>query len=183
MKAKNEYLNNKNLEKNITAFQNAKYTKFIFELFVKDIKETAIKTKNRKNYKKPEHWIQLEEDYKKVTETYKEIQKELASLLCLLSQNIARYKKFKLIDDDEAIQEGVFICFEKLHLFDKTKGTAFNYMTTCIINHFKHIYRCAKNYIDLKYKSQDYYDRKYYQGQNFRNKVSVKAINSYSEDD
>jgi hypothetical protein len=56
-------------------------------------------------------------------------------------------------------------------------------MTTCIINHFKHIYRCAKNYIDLKYKSQDYYDRKYYQGQNFRNKVSVKAINSYSEDD
>lgn len=164
-------------------FQEAKYKRSIFELFIKDIKETEQKTAKRNGFQKPNSWLILEKEYQLITFEYENVQKELAGLLSLLSENVARYKKFKLIDGDESIQEGVFICFEKIHLFDPKKGTAFNYMTTCIINHYKHLYRCAKNYIDLKYKYQEYYDRKNYQGQSFRNKVNVRALNSYSSED
>ena len=36
--------------------------------------------------------------------------------------------------------------------FDPTKGKAFNYMTTCILNHFRQLWRTAKNYNELKKK-------------------------------
>jgi hypothetical protein len=46
----------------------------------------------------------------------------------------------------------VMICFEKIDRFDPRKGKAFNYMTTCILNHFRQLYRTARNYNELKKK-------------------------------
>jgi DNA-directed RNA polymerase specialized sigma24 family protein len=61
-----------------------------------------------------------------------------------------------LIDQDDAVQEGVMICFEKIDRFDPKKGKAFNYMTTCILNHFRQLYRTARNYNELKRKYLDF---------------------------
>jgi len=80
----------------------------------------------------------------------------LAIAFYTLSENIVRYAKFNLIDPDDAVQEGVVICFEKIDRFDPRKGKAFNYMTTCILNHFRQLYRTARNYNELKKKFHDF---------------------------
>jgi DNA-directed RNA polymerase specialized sigma24 family protein len=54
------------------------------------------------------------------------------------------------------VQEGVMICFEKIDRFDPKKGKAFNYMTTCVLNHFRQLYRTARNYNELKRKYLDF---------------------------
>jgi DNA-directed RNA polymerase specialized sigma subunit len=78
-----------------------------------------------------------------------------------LSENIANYAKFSGIDIDDAIQEGVLICFEKINRFDPRKGKAFNYMTTCILNHFRQLYRSARNYNELKKRYQNFLSDKF----------------------
>jgi DNA-directed RNA polymerase specialized sigma subunit len=62
---------------------------------------------------------------------------------------------------DDAIQEGVLICFEKIDRFDPRKGKAFNYMTTCILNHYRQLYRSARNYNELKKKYMVYLSDKF----------------------
>ena len=79
----------------------------------------------------------------------------LAQAFYTLSNNIVRYAKFSHIDDDDAVQEGVLICFERSEKFDPQKGKAFNYMTTCILNHFRQLWRSARNYHDLKRRYSD----------------------------
>lgn len=151
-----EYLNNKIFEKLIVKFQMSKKEKLKYQLFMEDIKQTEIRTSKRGKYKKPESWIQTEKVYTMVDLDYQNIQKELATAFYLLSENIVRYAKFNLIDQDDAIQEGVMICFEKIDRFDPQKGKAFNYMTTCILNHFRQMYRTARNYNELKKRYLDF---------------------------
>jgi len=79
-----------------------------------------------------------------------EAQDELANLFYLLAENIIRAFKFQLIDKDDALQEGVMICFEKLDKFKPERGRAFNYYTTCTLNHYRQLYRTAKNYNEFK---------------------------------
>jgi hypothetical protein len=81
----------------------------------------------------------------------------LAEAFYILADNIIRAFKFQLIDRDDMMQEGVMICFEKLDCFDPNyvtesgnKSKAFNYFTTCTLNHFRQLYRTAKNYKQLK---------------------------------
>jgi hypothetical protein len=81
---------------------------------------------------------------------HEESKQKLATAFFTLSENIVRYAKFQLIDADDAVQEGVMICFDKIDRFDSRKGKAFNYMTTCILNHFRQLYRTARNYNELK---------------------------------
>jgi len=106
-----EYLNNKIFEKLIVKFQMSKKEKLKYQLFMEDIKQTEIRTSKRGKYKKPESWIQTEKVHTMVDLDYQNIQKELATAFYLLSENIVRYAKFNLIDQDDAIQEGVMICF------------------------------------------------------------------------
>ena len=77
-------------------------------------------------------------------------QMELAEAFYLLAKNIIRAFRFQLVDKDDALQEGVMICFEKLHRFNPEKGRAFNFCTTIILNHYRQLYRTAKNYKELK---------------------------------
>ena len=94
--------------------------------------------------------------YKQVHIEFIQSQHDLAEAFYTLSQNIVKYAKFQHIDDDDAIQEGVVICFEKINHFNPEKGKAFNYMTTCILNHFRQLYRSARNYQELKKRYLNY---------------------------
>jgi len=151
-----EYLNNKSFEKLIVKFQQTKKEQIKYQMFVEDILETEKNTIKRGKFKKPNQWLEVENNYRSLTDECKETQKELAFAFYILSENIVKYAKFNLIDQDDAIQEAVMVCFEKIERFDPKKGKAFNYMTTCILNHFRQLYRTARNYNELKRKYLDH---------------------------
>ena len=92
------------------------------------------------------------ETHRQISNEHLDSKQELALAFYTLSENIVNYARFNLIDPDDAVQEGVMICFEKIDRFDSRKGKAFNYMTTCILNHFRQLYRTARNYNELKKK-------------------------------
>jgi DNA-directed RNA polymerase specialized sigma subunit len=142
-----EYLNNKIFESVIIEFQNSKTQKMKYDLLYSDV-EFHKCTSKKDNPK-----ISIPEDEPRKSQAiYQKAQEELANAFHMLSQNIVRYAKFNHIDEDDAVQEGVMICFERVDKFNPAKGKAFNYMTTCILNHFRQLYRSAKNYQDLKKK-------------------------------
>jgi DNA-directed RNA polymerase specialized sigma24 family protein len=97
----------------------------------------------------------------------------------MLSQNIVRYAKFNHIDEDDAVQEGVMICFERVDRFNPSKGKAFNYMTTCILNQFRQLYRAAKNHQDLKKKISELYQLK--SGSSVRRRGKDKNAKPYDK--
>lgn len=146
-----EYLNNRTFESIIQSFQYYKRQKAKYELVLSDLKETH--ERRQAKYQDDEKKAPLEENekfYKEACSQFKDFQEQLAYAFYVLSENIANYAKFNGIDVDDAIQEGVLICFEKIDRFDPRKGKAFNYMTTCILNHFRQLYRSARNYNELK---------------------------------
>ena len=155
----NEYLNNKNFERIILRFQDAKREQVRYDLIIEDIRGAERRTAKRK-YRKPDAWKATETAYAVSTKNFVEAQAELAVAFYTLSQNIVRYAKFNLIDEDDAVQEGVMICFDKIDRFDPSKGKAFNYMTTCILNHFRQLYRTARNFNELKQRFHDHLQSK-----------------------
>jgi len=153
-----EYLNNKTFENIINTFQNSKKTKSKYELIVEDL-DGAYKRKSKRDANKPEDAKKLKAKNRVLRDSilsFEESQDSLATAFYTLSENIARYAKFSFIDPDDAIQEGVLICFEKIDRFDPSKGKAFNYMTTCILNHYRQLYRSARNYNELKKRYQNF---------------------------
>jgi DNA-directed RNA polymerase sigma subunit (sigma70/sigma32) len=146
----NEYLNNKNFEAIISAFQIAKKQKIRCEMMLGDLTETYERKQRMNNAIVFEPLNEKKIKYEDVCEVYKNYQEQLAYAFYLLSENIANYARFSGIDIDDAIQEGVLICFEKIDRFDPRKGKAFNYMTTCVLNHYRQIYRSIRNYNELK---------------------------------
>jgi DNA-directed RNA polymerase specialized sigma subunit len=158
----NEYINNRTFESVIHAFQFFKRQKAKYELIMKDLKETN----DRRVVKygdesKKQAWLESQKLHQEACESFKEFQNQLAHAFYILSENIANYAKFSGIDIDDAIQEGVLICFEKINRFDPRKGKAFNYMTTCILNHFRQLYRSARNYNELKKRYQNFQSEKF----------------------
>lgn len=150
----NEYLNNKTFERLINGFQQSKRKQARTVMIIEEISET-IKRKSERdiNCSKNKKTIRDKRELLSACESdYDDFKQKLASAFFTLSENIVRYAKFQLIDADDAIQEGVMICFEKIDRFDSRKGKAFNYMTTCILNHFRQLYRTARNYNELKRK-------------------------------
>lgn len=164
-----EYLNNKAFESIIIKFQQAKKNKHKAHLLKKDF-QAQIQAINSK-YQTIRSPLQFtEQDVYKADLEFSEAQGILAHAFYTLSQNIVRYAKFSNIDEDDAVQEGVLICFERAEKFDPDKGKAFNYMTTCILNHFRQLWRTAKNYNELKKKYNEMFQLKLgLTGQNRRN--------------
>jgi hypothetical protein len=150
----NEYLNNKTFETIIDAFQGFKRAKMRHELKLADVKETYHRRK--KKYDDEERlclMTEAESEYGRICGSYKDYQEQLAYAFYILSENIANYyARYSGIESEDAIQEGVLICFDKIDRFDPRKGKAFNYMTTCILNHYRQLYRSVKNYNELKRK-------------------------------
>lgn len=146
----NEYLNNKSFEAIIEAFLNSKKQKLRCELILKDMGETQERRTRLKITNKTDILDTQKVRHKVACDCFKVHQEQLAHAFYLLSENIANCARFSGIDIDDAIQEGVLICFEKIDRFDPRRGKAFNYMTTCIINHYRQIYRSVRNYNELK---------------------------------
>lgn len=151
-----EYLNNKTFETLIVLFQKTKQDKTKYQMFIDDMRATEKRTSKRGKYQKPETWLNAEKKYHEITYQFQDVQDQLAAAFYILSENIVRYAKFNLIDQDDAIQEGVLICFEKIDRFDTNKGKAFNYLTTCVLNHLRQLYRTSRNYNELKRKYLDF---------------------------
>lgn len=159
-----EYLNNKAFEEIINKFQQSSRNKLKYELIIEDLKKTLERKNTRvpaHKRKKPEEIFASNEKFKMYEQSIKEYElskSELARAFYLLSENIVRYAKFELIDPDDAVQEGVMICFEKIDRFNSNKGKAFNYLTTCILNNMRQLYRTSRNYNELKKKYQEFCD-------------------------
>lgn len=154
-----EYLNNKAFESIIIKFQQAKKNKHKLHLLKKDMEaQIQAVTSKYQTIKKP--LALTDKDIYQAELDFTEAQGILAHAFYTLSQNIVRYAKFSNIDEDDAVQEGVLICFERAEKFDPEKGKAFNYMTTCILNHFRQLWRTAKNYNELKKKYNEMFQLK-----------------------
>ena len=145
-----EYLNNKSFETIIIRFQTAKKQQNKYNLLLEDVRIQKDRIVKANSIKTP--LAVSDDDSIKAKSELVAAQKILADLFYTLSKNIVRYAKFTNIDEDDAIQEGVLICFERVEKFDPLKGKAFNYLTTCILNHFRQLWRTAKNYNELKKK-------------------------------
>ena len=166
---KSEYLNNKVFEGIIDRFQRSKRTVARHRLMMDDLKSTLGRkiSRNQNVASEVEVIKQSEAQYIVAQKELIESEQLLAKAFYTLSENLVRFAKFHLIDADDALQEGVVICFEKIDRFDPNKGKAFNYMTTCILNHFRQLYRSARNYNELK--------KKYHEFLNFcENKIIIK---------
>lgn len=145
-----EYLNNKSFESIIIRFQSAQKNQNKLQILLDDFRWQQQAQKDIRKIKTP---LNLTVESLSAADTdLVSSKKILAEAFYTLSKNIVRYAKFSNIDEDDAIQEGVLICFERVEKFDPTKGKAFNYMTTCILNHFRQLWRTAKNYNELKKK-------------------------------
>ena len=81
-----------------------------------------------------------------------DIKQEITLCFYLLSDTILRAFNFKLIDKEDALQEGVLACLSKVERFNPDRGKAFNWFTTIILNHYRQLYRTCKNDINLKRK-------------------------------
>lgn len=148
-----EYLNNKVFEGNIARFKQSKQDKARYELIIGDLDESHRKVQS---LFKSELLKLKRGEYQQVMKDYTDSQGQLALAFFTLAENIIRYRKFHFVDVDDAVQEFVMICFEKIDRFDPKKGKAFNYMTTCILNHYRQLYRTARNYNELKRKYHDF---------------------------
>jgi hypothetical protein len=153
-----EYLNNRVFEAIITNFQNSLRKKIRYKLILDDLLETHSRVSRRgEDASQYEASINSVQALQRAAELeHGEAQSKLAVAFYTLSQNIVNYAHFSMIDPDDAIQEGVMICFDKVGRFDSRKGKAFNYMTTCILNHFRQLYRTARNYNELKRKYHEF---------------------------
>lgn len=157
-----EYLNNKVFESVISNFQKVKRDLLKYELIIEDLEGAA----QRKSIRVPDiKWDlkmlnRAKSCYDQCQNDHDHTQQKLATAFYTLSENIVRYARFNLIDEDDAVQEGVMICFEKIDRFDPRKGKAFNYMTTCILNHFRQLYRTARNYNEFKKRYHDHLQNK-----------------------
>ena len=158
----NEYLNNKTFESIIQSFQFHDREKDRLLMMFNDCAETHNRRNNKyKDDIKKERLDSINQKYNEACVNYKDFQTQLAYAFYILAENITNYAKFSGIDVDDAIQEGVLICFEKINRFDPRKGKAFNYMTTCILNHYRQLYRSARNYNELKKKYMVYLSDKF----------------------
>ena len=148
-----EYLNNKEFEQSINNFQKSKKMKARCELVLEDIEDRIARKTNKKEEIERKHQELLkaaQEARLNAVLDFEQQQAELANKFLTLSEHLAQYFHFNLIEPEDAIQEGVVICFEKVDRFVPKKGKAFNYMTTCIANHYRQLYRTSRNYNELK---------------------------------
>jgi Sigma-70 region 2 len=81
---------------------------------------------------------------------HKIIGNDLAIAFDLLARNIIKSANWKLVDQDDAIQDCVLLAFEKVMRFDPERGAAFNYFSTVQWNRLKQSYRSGVNYLKLK---------------------------------
>ena len=180
----NQYLDNVIFESIIERYQQTKREKARFELVVEDMKGAVERARRRKD-QECGHATGLataRANLDRVIREYKICQNELAAQFYILSESIVAWRKFSLIDGEDAVQDGAVICLEKIDRFDPSKGSAFNYLTTCVLNHFRQLWRSARNYNELKIKYQDFLCSAFesFVARNLRERINQARNNSDS---
>ncbi len=173
-----EYLNNKEFERIIHRFQKTKRHRARCKLIIEDLKE-SIERKLGKQLDTDVDKVYLDEQLQecnKIYTEYQDSQDELSNAFYILSKHVAEFAKFHLIDRDEAIQEGAVICYEKIDKFNPKKGKAFNYMTTCILNHFRQMHRTARAFNEFKKRLHEHLQKEF--GVQLRPNKNKKDSNS-----
>src|SRR5215813_9573831 len=98
----------------IAEFKQLKQDKFRYELILEDLVGARSQTRQQ--------LLQVKQtEYKSLLFSFKNSQDKLATAFFTLAENIIRYRKFYFVDVDDAIQEFVMICFEKIDRFDPSK--------------------------------------------------------------
>jgi len=162
-----DYIDNKEFELLIKKFQQSKQDRIRYQMIIDDI--TASNEKRAKHKKQPSHDIRVYHlEFERSKSDFSTTQTELAENFYRLADRLTRYAKDIIVDVDDSVQEAVMICFEKVDRFDPNyrgkngqKAKAFNYMTTCILNHFRQIWRTHKNYKLLKERYRDFQAAKF----------------------
>lgn len=166
--SKTEYLNNKTFESIILKFQQSKKQLKKYQFLLEDF-DTSVKNLEKKN--KTTDLPPVKELLSEAYKNFKQVENDITESFYILSSNVYKYKKFNL-DIDDAVQEGVLACFDKIDRFNPVYGKAFSYLTTCIINHMRQMYRSIKSYNDFK--------KKYHV--NFVEQVTDQKLNKYLEE-
>lgn len=179
------YLDNKVLEKSILDYKTLKKEKKSYELIIEDLEESF-----QYNNSKKDIYNNKIKEYNLICSNLDVIHKNLANEFTTLAEHIIKYKKFNFVEFDDAMQEFVMICFDKMERFDPNyigksgkKAKAFNYMTTCILNHYRQLYRSARNYNELKKKFQASLQQndKFSKGKIKKNLNNIREDNYYEE--
>lgn len=84
----------------------------------------------------------------------------LVMALYKITTGIVKRWRTTIPDIDDAVQEGVINVLAKVHRFDPDKGSAFNYCSTIVFNHFKQLYRNRLNYVNMIKAYQQEWARK-----------------------
>jgi DNA-directed RNA polymerase specialized sigma subunit len=79
---------------------------------------------------------------------------EMIEMFDLLITSIIHSFRFK-VDHDDAKQECFLLILKNVNKFDSSKGKAFNYFTTTILNHLKLQYTKNKRYVTKLYEYRD----------------------------
>ena len=87
-----------------------------------------------------------------------EYENDLVEKLDILITNILLSFKFK-VDFDDAKQECFMLTFKTLKNFKGSKGSAFNYFTTVIVNNLKLMYTKNKKYMQKIHDYQEIINR------------------------
>jgi len=87
---------------------------------------------------------------------WRDSQDELTAMYYKLVTNIVGYSKFKLIDPQDSIQDTVMLLLDKTIKFDVSKGKAFNYLSTVVLNNLRQLFRSAKHFVETKRKFADH---------------------------
>lgn len=147
-----KYLENRALEEAIDDYRWSRRNLTKLNMLLEDVNQTIedlqsfpSTVKSHKIWKKA---IQDEISKEEMLRIPKE--ERLARYFYLMAENIIRKPIFKSIEEDDAIQESVIICMEKIGHFDTRKGKAFSYVTQMIFHRFLHIMRNTGVYIRLK---------------------------------
>ena len=152
------YIENKAFEENIANFQKIKKLESRYEFLIEFYQEAIeSKKKNKNNADKEKNLLVYFQTEQLKNKAFAHDNKRfLCDQLLLLARRVVQYTKFNLIDADDAVQESVMVCFDKIDRFFPSKGKAFNYMTTVIWNSLRQLYRSAKSYNEFKKKLGDF---------------------------
>lgn len=158
---KTEYLNNDFLEDTMEIYKKSRLEKVRFETIIEDLRSSTAKRKKNKKKSVLADINHYHSEYARVTNEFDTAQKQLTKSFYTLTERLIGYCRDIIIDTDDALQEGVCACFEKLNKFTKGKGKAFNYLTTCVMNHFRQMYRGHKSYKLFKERYKEFMSHKF----------------------
>lgn len=147
------YLDNRALEEAMSRFRESKRQQVRYGYLMEDLKQAIqTKVKRRRSADQEQKALAvLVSVHAEACAAHEAVRQQLAADFYVLASNIVRYAKFA-IDPDDAIQDCVMTCLDKIEKFDPDKGKAFNYLTTCCMNGLRQGYRTVRNYHELQKK-------------------------------